>query len=313
MRSENKSAVRGLICLIVGLLILGGLVACNEPAYPSRVPAGTEKDPFETVLFNQPNCAVTAKICFDPAALENVTADERAAVAAAVAQLEAVPDGTFPMMQEEFVRREILDKIERRQTTLEAVAARATEYWCAVIPADETTLTVRVTECVTDPGSEYLQTRRSQLDRRLTDVGLDPEKVGGMICFTVAYPSAEMDGMFRTRAEDDDVTTFAYLYDGTWYLDPAQLDDDLLDVGMGDPFAHLEPVTVTGIVRWVRDGHFRMDDDVIRVTDPELLRGIEPGDSVSVVRYLYVEARVVLTVEEQDDICLYNAVSLEKN
>ena len=149
----------------------------------------------------------------------------------------------------------------------------------------------------------------------MTDLGLDPEKVERAILFTVATePAAEIDGIFRIAgSEDDEETTFVYLYDGKWYLDPRNLNDDLLDLGMSDRDDLPETATETGTVRWVNGDHFRMGDTVFRVTDPSVLDGIEAGDSVRVVRYRYAEMKAELLIEERDTVEIANAVSVEKN
>ena len=254
MRSENKSVIRGVICLVVSLLILGGLIALNELA-GSRGPTGSEDDPFVATLLDEPTCTVLVKTVFDPAAFDAVTPDERALIAAAVAETEIVgiPDGTYPMFHPEQVKEEILDQIERHGTTLDEVAARARGYLAAAIPASKLTLTVRVTECFTDQNDPRVQKELDYLGRTLTDLGLDPKKIGRVIGFTLSCnPSADLDGIFRITGSEVDVeTTFVYLYDGKWYLDPRNLDDDLLDVGMSDRFDPLETATETGTVRWV--------------------------------------------------------------
>ena len=321
MRSENKSVIRGVICLIVSLLILGGLIAWNEWA-GTRGPTGSEDDPFVTALLDEPtctvfNCTVFVKTVFDPAAFDAVTPDERALIAAAVAETNIVglPDGTYPMFHPEHVKQVILDQIERHGTTLEAVVARAREYMVAAIPASRMELTVRVTECITDQDDRRVKEELGFLGRTLTDLGLDPEKVERAILFTVACnPSADLDGIFRITGSEVDVeTTFVYLYEGKWYLDPRNLDDDLLDVGMSDRIDLLETVTETGTVRWVNGDHFRVGDTVFRVTDPTALDGIEAGDSVRVERYRYAEMKAELLIEERDTVTALNAVSVEKN
>ena len=316
MRSENKSVIRGVIYLVVSLLILGGLIALNELA-GSRGPTGSEDDPFVTALLDEPTCTVLVRTAFVPAAFDAVTPDERALIAAAVAETDFVglPDGTYPMFHPEQVKKEILDKIERRGTTLEAVVARAREYWVAAIPASRMELTVRVTGCITDQDDRLVKEELGFLGRTLTDLGLDPEKVERAIGFTLAWePEIEFDGIFRiSGGEDGDEMTFVYQYNGKWYLDPRNLDDDLLDVGMVDRFDLLETVTETGTVRWVNGDHFRVGDTVFRVTDPTALDGIEPGDSVSVERYRYAELKAELQIEERDTVTALNAVSVEKN
>ena len=303
MRNESKSAARGLICLIVSLLILGGLIS--------------EDDPFVATLLDEPTCTMLVRTAFFQSALDAVTPDERALIAAAVAETDIVgiPDGTYPMFHPEHVKQVILDQIERHGTTLEAVVARAREYWVAVIPASRMELTFRVTGCITDQDDRRVKEELGFLGRTLTDLGLDPEKVERAILFTVATePAAEIDGIFRIAgSEDDEETTFVYLYDGKWYLDPRNLDDDLLDVGMSDRDDLQETATETGTVRWVNGDHFRMGDTVFRVTDPSVLDGIEAGDSVRVVRYGDVWMRAELLIEERDTVKIANAVSVEKN
>ena len=316
MRNESKSAARGLICLIVSLLILGGLIAWNEWA-GTRGPTGSEDDPFVATLLDEPTCTVLVRTAFFQSALDAVTPDERALIAAAVAETDIVgiPDGTYPMFHPEHVKQVILDQIERHGTTLEAVVARAREYWVAVIPASRMELTFRVTGCITDQDDRRVKEELGFLGRTLTDLGLDPEKVERAILFTVATePAAEIDGIFRIAgSEDDEETTFVYLYDGKWYLDPRNLDDDLLDVGMSDRDDLQETATETGTVRWVNGDHFRMGDTVFRVTDPSVLDGIEAGDSVRVARYGDVWMRAELLIEERDTVKIANAVSVEKN
>ena len=316
MRNESKSAARGLICLIVSLLILGGLIACSELT-GTNGPTGSENDPFVATLLEEPTCTVLVKTVFDPAAFDAVTPDERALIAAAVAETDIVgiPDGTYPMFHPEHVKQVILDQIERHGTTLEAVVARAREYWVAVIPASRMELIFRVTGCITDQDDRRVKEELGFLGRTLTDLGLDPEKVERAILFTVATePAAEIDGIFRIAgSEDDEETTFVYLYDGKWYLDPRNLDDDLLDVGMSDRDDLQETATETGTVRWVNGDHFRMGDTVFRVTDPSVLDGIEAGDSVRVARYGDVWMRAELLIEERDTVKIANAVSVEKN
>ena len=316
MRNESKSAARGLICLIVSLLILGGLIACSELT-GTNGPTGSEDDPFVATLLDEPTCTVLVKTVFDPAAFDAVTPDERALIAAAVAETDIVgiPDGTYPMFHPEQVKKEILDQIERHGTTLEAVVARAREYMVAALPASRTELTVRVTGCITDQDDRRVKEELGFLGRKLTDLGLDPEKVERAILFTVAWePEIEFDGIFRIAgAEDDEETTFVYLYDGKWYLDPRNLNDDLLDLGMSDRDDLPETATETGTVRWVNGDHFRMGDTVFRVTDPSVLDGIEPGDSVRVVYYRDLWAEAELLIEERDTVEIANAVSVEKN
>ena len=316
MRNESKSAARGLICLIVSLLILGGLIACSELT-GTNGPTGSEDDPFVTPMLDEPNCTVFVKTVFDPAAFDAVTPDERALIAEAVAETDIVglPDGTYPMFHPEQVKEEILDKIERWGTTLDEVAALAREYTVAVLPASKLTLTVRVTECFTDQNDPRVQKELGFLGRTLTDLGLDPKKIGRVIGFTLSCdPSADLDGIIRITGSEVDVeTTFVYLYDGKWYLDPRNLDDDLLDVGMSDRFDPLETVTETGTVRWVNGDHFRVGDTVFRVTDPSVLDGIKAGDSVRVVRCDDVWMRAELLIEERDTVEIANAVSVEKN
>ena len=316
MRSENKSVIRGVICLVVSLLILGGLIALNELA-GSRGPTGSEDDPFVTPMLDEPNCTVLVKTVFDPAAFDAVTSAERALIAAAVAETDIVgiPDGTYPMFHPEQVKEEILDQIERHGTTLDEVAARARGYLAAAIPASKLTLTVRVTECFTDQNDPRTQKELDYLGRTLTDLGLDPKKIGRVIGFTLSCdPSADLDGIFRITGSEVDVeTTFVYQYDGKWYLDPRNLNDDLLDVGMSDWVDLSETVTETGTVRWVRGNHFRVGDTVFRVTDPSILDGIEAGDSVRVVRYRYAELKAELLIEERDTVEIANAASVEKN
>ncbi len=318
MRNESKSAARGLICLIVSLLILGGLIAWNEWA-GTRGPTGSEDDPFVATLLDEPTCTVFVKTVFDPAAFDAVTPDERALIAAAVAETEIVglPDGTYPMFHPEHVKQVIMDQIERHGTTLEAVVARARGYWTAAIPASKLTLTVRLTECFTDQNDPRVQKELGFLGRTLTDLGLDPKKIGRVIGFTLSCdPSADLDGIIRITGSEVDVdveTTFVYLYDGKWYLDPRNLDDDLLDVGMSDRDDLPETATETGTVRWVNGDHFRMGDTVFRVTDPSILDGIKAGDSVRVVSYGDVRMRAELLIEERDTVEIANAVSVEKN
>ena len=316
MRNESKSAARGLICLIVSLLILGGLIACSELT-ETNGPTGSEDDPFVATLLDESTCTVLVRTAFFQSALDAVTPDERALIAAAVAETDIVgiPDGTYPMFHPEHVKQVILDQIERHGTTLEAVVARAREYWVAVIPASRMELTFRVTGCITDQDDRRVKEELGFLGRTLTDLGLDPEKVERAILFTVATePAAEIDGIFRIAgSEDDEETTFVYLYDGKWYLDPRNLDDDLLDVGMSDRDDLQETATETGTVRWVNGDHFRMGDTVFRVTDPSVLDGIEAGDSVRVVRYRDVWMRAELLIEERDTVRVMNAVSVEKN
>ena len=316
MRNESKSAARGLICLIVSLLILGGLIALNELA-GSRGPTGSEDDPFVATLLDEPTCTVLVRTAFFQAALDAVTPDERALIAAAVAETDIVgiPDGTYPMFHPEHVKQVILDQIERHGTTLEAVVARAREYMVAALPASKLTLTVRVTGCITDQDDRRVKEELGFLGRTLTDLGLDPEKVERAILFTVAWePAAEIDGIFRIAGSEVDVeTTFVYLYDGKWYLDPRNLNDDLLDLGMSDRDDLPGTVTETGTVRWVNGDHFRMGDTVFRVTDPSVLDGIKAGDSVRVARYGDVWMRAELLIEERDTVEIANAVSVEKN
>ena len=102
MRNESKSAARWLICLIVSLLILGGLIACSELT-GTNGPTGSEDDPFVATLLDEPTCTVLVKTVFDPAAFDAVTPDERALIAAAVAETDIVgiPDGTYPMFHPE--------------------------------------------------------------------------------------------------------------------------------------------------------------------------------------------------------------------
>ena len=316
MRSENKSVIRGVICLVVSLLILGGLIACSELT-GTNGPTGSEDDPFVTALLDEPTCSVFVKVGFVSAAFDAVTPDERALIAEAVAETEIVglPDGTYPMFHPEHVKQVILDKIERRGTTLEAVVARAREYMVAALPASRMELTFRVTGCITDQDDRRVKEELGFLGRTLTDLGLDPEKVERAILFTVALePAAEIDGIFRIAGSEVDVeTTFVYLYEGKWYLDPRNLDDDLLDVGMSDRIDLSETVTETGTVRWVNGDHFRVGDAVFRVTDPSILDGIKAGDSVRVVRYRYAELKAELLIEERDTVEIANAVSVEKN
>jgi len=316
MRNESKSAARGLICLIVSLLILGGLIACSELT-GTNGPTGREDDPFVTALLDEPTCSVFVKVGFVSAAFDAVTPDERALIAAAVAETDIVglPDGTYPMFHPEHVKQVILDQIERHGTTLEAVVARAREYWVAAIPASRMELTVRVTGCITDQDDRRVKEELGFLGRTLTDLGLDPKKIGRVIGFTLSCnPSADLDGIFRITGSEVDVeTTFVYLYEGKWYLDPRNLSDDLLDIGMSDRVDLLETVTETGTVRWVNGDHFRMGDTVFRVTDPSILDGIEAGDSVRVVRYGDVWMRAELLIEERDTVEIANAVSVEKN
>lgn len=316
MRNESKSAARGLICLVVSLLILGGLIAWNEWA-GTRGPTGSEDDPFVATLLDEPTCTVLVRTAFFQTAFDAVTPDERAMIAAAVAETDIVgiPDGTYPMFHPEHVKQVILDQIERHGTTLEAVVARAREYMVAALPASRMELTFRVTGCITDQDDRRVKEELGFLGRTLTDLGLDPEKVERAILFTVATePSAEIDGIFRIAgSEDDEETTFVYLYDGKWYLDPRNLDDDLLDVGMSDRDDLLETETETGTVRWVNGDHFRVGGTVFRVTDPSVLDGIEAGDSVRVVRCRDVWMRAELLIEERDTVKIANAVSVEKN
>ena len=316
MRSENKSVIRGVICLVVSLLILGGLIALNELA-GSRGPTGSEDDPFVTALLDEPTCSVFVKVGFVSAAFDAVTPDERALIAEAVTETDIVglPDGTYPMFHPEHVKQVILDPIERHGTTLEAVVARAREYWVAAIPASRMELTVRVTGCITDQDDRRVKEELGFLGRTLTDLGLDPKKIGRVIGFTLSCnPSADLDGIFRITGSEVDVeTTFVYRYDGKWYLDPRNLNDDLLDIGMSDRVDLLETVTETGTVRWVNGDHFRVGDTVYRVADPAILGGIEPGDSVSVERYRYAELKAELQIEERDTVTALNAVSVEKN
>ena len=316
MRNESKSAARGLICLIVSLLILGGLIACSELT-ETNGPTGSEDDPFVATLLDEPTCTVLVRTAFFQTAFDAVTPDERAMIAAAVAETDIVgiPDGTYPMFHPEHVKQVILDQIERHGTTLEAVVARAREYMVAALPASRMALTVRVTGCITDQDDRRVKEELGFLGRTLTDLGLDPEKVERAILFTVATePSAEIDGIFRIAgSEDDEETTFVYLYDGKWYLDPRNLNDDLLDFGMSDRDDLLETETETGTVRWVNGDHFRMGDTVFRVTDPSVLDGIEAGDSVRVARYGDVWMRAELLIEERDTVKIANAVSVEKN
>ena len=316
MRNESKSAARGLICLIVSLLILGGLIACSELT-GTNGPTGREDDPFVTALLDEPTCSVFVKVGFVSAAFDAVTPDERALIAAAVAETDIVglPDGTYPMFHPEHVKQVILDPIERHGATLEAVVARAREYWVAAIPASRMELTVRVTGCITDQDDRRVKEELGFLGRTLTDLGLDPKKIGRVIGFTLSCdPSADLDGIFRITGSEVDVeTTFVYLYEGKWYLDPRNLSDDLLDIGMSDRVDLLETVTETGTVRWVNGDHFRMGDTVFRVTDPSILDGIEAGDSVRVVRYGDVWMRAELLIEERDTVEIANAVSVEKN
>ena len=316
MRNESKSAARGLICLIVSLLILGGLIACSELT-GTNGPTGSEDDPFVTALLDEPTCSVFVKVGFVSAAFDAVTPDERALITAAVAETDIVglPDGTYPMFHPEHVKQVILDPIERHGTTLEAVVARAREYWVATIPASKLTLTVRVTGCITDQDDRRVKEELGFLGRTLTDLGLDPKKIGRVIGFTLSCdPSADLDGIFRIIGSEVDVeTTFVYLYEGKWYLDPRNLNDDLLDVGMSDRDDLPETATETGTVRWVNGNHFRVGDTVFRVTDPSVLDGIEAGDSVSVERYRYAELKAELLIEERDTVEIANAVSVEKN
>lgn len=316
MRNESKSAARGLICLIVSLLILGGLIACSELT-GTNGPTGSEDDPFVATLLDEPTCTVLVRTAFFQAALDAVTPDERALIAAAVAETDIVgiPDGTYPMFHPEHVKQVILDQIERHGTTLEAVVARAREYMVAALPASRMALTFRVTGCITDQDDRRVKEELGFLGRTLTDLGLDPDKVERVILFTVATePSAEIDGIFRIAgSEDDEETTFVYLYDGKWYLDPRNLNDDLLDFGMSDRDDLSETATETGTVRWVNGDHFRMGDTVFRVTDPSVLDGIEAGDSVRVARCRDVWMRVELLIEERDTVEIANAVSVEKN
>lgn len=316
MRSENKSVIRGVICLVVSLLILGGLIALNELA-GSRGPTGSEDDPFVATLLDEPTCTVLVRTAFFQAAFDAVTPDERALIAEAVAETDIVgiPDGTYPMFHPEHVKQVIMDKIERHGTTLEAVVARAREYMVAALPASRMELTFRVTGCITDQDDRRVKEELGFLGRTLTDLGLDPEKVERAILFTVALePAVEIDGIFRIAgSEDDEETTFVYLYDGKWYLDPHNLNDDLLDLGMSDRDDLPETATETGTVRWVNGDHFRMGDTVFRVTDPSILDGIEAGDSVRVVRYSDVWMRAELLIEERDTVRVANAVSVEKN
>ena len=316
MRNESKSAARGLICLIVSLLILGGLIACSELT-GANGPTGSEDDPFVATLLDEPTCTVLVRTAFFQAALDAVTPDERALIAAAVAETDIVgiPDGTYPMFHPEHVKQVILDQIERHGTTLEAVVARAREYMVAVLPASRMALTFRVTGCITDQDDRRVKEELGFLGRTLTDLGLDPKKIGRVIGFTLSCdPSADLDGIFRITGSEVDVeTTFVYLYEGKWYLDPRNLNDDLLDIGMSDRIDLLETVTETGTVRWARGNHFRVGDTVYRVADPAILDGIEPGDSVSVERYRYAELKAELRIEERDTVTALNAVSVEKN
>ena len=316
MRNESKSAARGLICLIVSLLILGGLIACSELT-GTNGPTGREDDPFVATLLAEPTCTVLVRTAFFQSALDAVTPDERALIAAAVAETDIVgiPDGTYPMFHPEHVKQVILDQIERHGTTLEAVVARAREYMVAALPASRMALTFRVTGCITDQDDRRVKEELGFLGRKLTDLGLDPEKVERAILFTVATePAAEIDGIFRIAgSEEDEETTFVYLYDGKWYLDPRNLNDDLLDLGMSDRDDLQETATETGTVRWVNGDHFRVGDTVFRVTDPSVLDGIEAGNSVRVVRYRYAEMKAELLIEERDTVRVMNAVSVEKN
>ena len=322
--ARERSFVRGLVCLLVSLALLGGLIALTETGLLSgeeKNPTGSSDDPFVFRDWIEKGAGLTYQVVFDDDVIESVPNVDLAIIAELLARTSSFDYAEqYTAYQKEFVKKEVLDKIERTGGNFEEMVKKAKENMLTVLPFDTVTISRRVLAVNTDETDPVYLRAREALERDLERNGLDPAKIERFLYVRMLREeTATVDGMFRVEPTDpvnpDYSDYYVYRYGGTWYFDPRHLSNYLLDiVEVVDSYA--ETIEGEGEVVWVRGSHCRVsigsEEVVLYVKDRSLLSGVAKGDRIGFVclANLYMDA--ILTVEECDEVVILNTVSITK-
>ena len=140
-----------------------------------------------------------------------------------------------------------------------------------------------------DALDEYL----ADLRKRTESAGLSIENVTAARCFT-AESILTVGGRFTPEEWGYGPDFYCFEYDGVWYLDGRDMDDDLcIDFALSGTIqgtGYLRPETYEGTVAVIEEGYLFMDDGTVFYTDAvisEQIAGhrLSVGDSVSIRHY----------------------------
>ena len=320
-----------------GCLMIGSPINSRSPNYYSKVNQHSSVKALEAWSKNGADGDPTIRISgsgtlrfgiefvvtFDSAIASDIPEEERALIAAFIGWTQS-PDyeRTYECYQQEFVQKEVLDKIERSGGDYEEMLQIAANIYETTLPFDSTEVVFRVMGYASDESDSAVQRNRSFLERDLTDIGLDPAKIERFLCFTLAdEPVMTYDGVLRTDPSDpvipDRSQRYLYRYDGIWYYDNRTLSDSLLDLTLSNyTNQYFSTAEREGDVVWVNGSYCRVatgtEDVVLHVNAPSLLAGIAAGDRIGYTYFTNVAIEGTLLIEECDQVTVTNASVIEK-
>ena len=221
----------------------------------------------------------------------------------------------FLLFQHEFVENAFTAHVEPHSYAM--AIARIYALMESLVPYERVSLDITLTENTLlseEERAAFLAQERAAFE----EVGLDPHRITAVRRFA-AEGRIVMDQQFYTEDWFHGNQLYCYEYDGTWYLMPSHMDDDMcIDYALStiaDGTDYLTYRTVTGVVTAIEGSCLYLDSDMVFIDHGQAWSydGIQVGDAVTVYYYEFGLSVRRLQDPAAPEVCLFPYVSAVKS